>query len=81
MSKQYPTLVEGENGWSEWVRPARKGYRLACCDCALVHNLEFKLVERAEGTVILFRAQRNQRSTGQLRRWERTRKASKQIDR
>lgn len=28
-----------------WVRPARKGYRLRCCDCGLVHSVEFRIVD------------------------------------
>ncbi len=37
---QYPQVHEGE-----WVRPVRKGYKMAYCDCGLVHVLNFKLVD------------------------------------
>lgn len=30
----------GKGGWSEWVYPTKK-YLFKCCDCGLVHELEF----------------------------------------
>jgi hypothetical protein len=51
----------------EWVQPVKRGYKLACCDCGLVHTLDFRIHKgRAQ-----FRAFRNERSTGQMRRWKR----------
>lgn len=48
----------------EWVRPIRRGYRAACCDCGLVHRMDFRVVEgRAE-----FRAYRDDRKTKEIRR-------------
>jgi len=41
-------------------------HKIACCDCGLVHVLKFKL----EGSVITFRAYRDNRATGQRRRRE-----------
>ena len=29
----------------EWQRPIRRGYRLACCDCSLVHRVDFQIVK------------------------------------
>ena len=52
----------------EWVRPVRKGYKFACCDCGLVHKLDFKLVKYGKGKKILFKAFRDNRATGQIRR-------------
>ena len=49
----------------EWVQPRRRGYKLACCDCGLVHRLDFRLWRGR----VQFRAFRNERSTGQMRRW------------
>lgn len=57
--KLYPVVTSGE-----WVQPVKKGYRMACCDCALVHTLDFRI----RAGKIQFRAFRNNRSTGQLRR-------------
>ena len=49
----------------EWVQPVRKGYKLCCCDCGLVHSLDF----RVKNGKIQFRAFRDNRATGQIRRW------------
>lgn len=72
-----------EDGWSRWVPPLMDGYRMACCDCGLVHDMQFQAVRVDErdpdGTWygedldvdeyrVLFRARRNPRSTGQVRR-------------
>lgn len=27
----------------QWVQPVRRGYKLACCDCGLVHTMDFRL--------------------------------------
>jgi hypothetical protein len=29
----------------EWVRPIHRGYLLSCCDCGLVHRMNFRVVE------------------------------------
>ena len=66
MSK-YPTYQAQEDGFSEWVRPVTdKPFRFSCCDCGLVHDLEFA-VDPDDGFVN-FRARRNNRATGQIRR-------------
>lgn len=71
----------GADGWSEWVSPAMNGYRMACCDCGLVHNVRFKVVRLIrylpDGTwsgkpaprhKVLMQVSRNERSTVQVRR-------------
>jgi hypothetical protein len=61
-------IVEKElkNGWSRWVQPIRRGYKMTCCDCGLVHTMDFRIKDgRAQ-----FRAQRNVRSTAMIRRWK-----------
>lgn len=52
--------------WSYWIQPVMypQHYRMACCDCGLVHDVEFKV----EGGRVEFRVARNNRSTGQVRR-------------
>lgn len=77
-----------ETGWSEWTQPVMRGYKLACCDCGLVHDMEFnvlKMVKQNEDGSweaknldgiefrVELRARRNNRSTGQLRRQEKLR--------
>lgn len=56
----YEQPVEGE-----WVQPVRRGYRMACCDCGLVHTMDFRV---SKGRT-QFRVFRNNRATGQIRRW------------
>ena len=33
----------------EWVQPKRRGYLLQCCDCGLIHRLNFRLVKSKDG--------------------------------
>ena len=34
----------------EWVQPIRQGYLMQCCDCRLIHRLNFRLIRYAKGT-------------------------------
>lgn len=27
----------------QWIQPVRRGYKMACCDCGLVHKLDFRI--------------------------------------
>ncbi len=63
MGKKYPDVKGGE-----WVHPAKKGYKMACCDCGLVHVLEFAHIPWGRGRKIVMRAWRDNRATGQMRR-------------
>lgn len=55
----------------EWLRPKRKDYKMECCDCGLVHTLDFRVLDgRAE-----FRAFRDNRATANKRRARNGRKA------
>ncbi|HET7321161.1 MAG TPA: hypothetical protein VFI96_01620 [Longimicrobiaceae bacterium] len=67
--------VDRGDGWCEWVYPIMHGYKMACCDCGLVHNMNFRVVRGSDGEVlddeeyrVEFQVSRNARSTGQLRR-------------
>lgn len=31
----------GKGGWCRWVTPVMRRYKLVCCDCSLVHEMEF----------------------------------------
>lgn len=53
----------------EWVFPRRRGYKLVCCDCGLTHILNFRI----RNGHIEFQAFKNQRATGQRRRWQKRR--------
>lgn len=60
---------EATNGrWTEWIQPIRKGYKIACCDCGLVHDMDFRIVPWRSGHKIQFRVARNNRSTAMMRR-------------
>ena len=59
-------VIELKNG--EWVVPKRRGYKMVCCDCGLVHRFNFKLVNTPIGKQIYFQAFRDNRATGQIRR-------------
>jgi len=50
-----------------WIRPVRRGYRMMCCDCGLVHTLDFRVLKRR----VWFRAFRNNRATAAARRQKR----------
>lgn len=52
----------------EWVQPQRKGYKMMCCDCGLVHVMDFRIVKQGKGQGIQFRAFRNERATAAARR-------------
>ena len=70
-----------EDGWSEWQAPIQ-GYKMACCDCGLVHDNEFRVVKVTwqngkefdgddvpfDEYRVLLRARRNNRSTAAMRR-------------
>lgn len=42
--KPFERMVEREDGWTDWVHPL-PGYRMQCCDCGLVHDMEFAIVQ------------------------------------
>ena len=78
-----PTTFQNADGWSDWQH-IRKGYRMACCDCGLVHNIEVFAARKSKvkarpgyitrgkkfsGALVLLRAARNERSTTQIRRY------------
>ena len=48
----------------EWVQPVPEGYKMACCDCGLVHQMDFRV---ADGRV-QFRVRRDNRATAMKRR-------------
>jgi hypothetical protein len=62
----------------KWVVPTiEDSYKMSCCDCGLVHDMDFKIVKAHEEVDGFkpsdfdrpaFRCYRNNRSTGQMRR-------------
>ncbi len=75
-------MVEREDGWCDWQFPVMERYRMACCDCGLVHDVQFKIVRTTKpdktgyytviremnGLKVMMRAKRNNRSTAGTRR-------------
>jgi hypothetical protein len=59
MTRAYESPKAGE-----WIRPVRRGYKLACCDCGLVHLVNFR-VRKGRVEFQVFRANR---STALMRR-------------
>jgi hypothetical protein len=59
LSDEFPLEVVGEDGWTDWIHPMND-YRMACCDCGLVHNIEFRLDDLNQLNFRMQRA-RNQR--------------------
>ena len=35
---------EVEDGWCNWVCPKPRGYLMQCCDCELIHEVDFRVV-------------------------------------
>lgn len=65
-----------EDGWSDWIQPVREGYKMSCCDCGLVHTMDFRVFNgRAQ-----FRAARNNRSTALVRRHRKAQGKSIPVD-
>jgi len=34
-----------EDGWCDWVCPKPQGYLMQCCDCELIHEVDFRVVK------------------------------------
>ncbi len=62
---KYTTHTLNAKQWTPWILPVLKGYRIRCCDCSLVHELQFKVT--ATGRV-LFKARRDERATKAARK-------------
>lgn len=80
-----PRLKENETGFTLPINPDPNGYKFACCDCGLIHDILFRVIkvtkQHPNGTFdyhemplngpfqVQFKARRNNRSTAQMRRW------------
>lgn len=89
---KYVKEVELEDGWTREVIPVMNGYKMACCDCGLVHDINFvatKIIEALpDGRFkykhlpkdkygVALRARRNNRATAAKRRKTKKRKINK----
>lgn len=59
----YKKVVE-----NEWQQPVKTDYKMQCCDCGLVHNMDFRI----HNGKVQIRARRNNRATAQIRRHSKT---------
>jgi len=41
--------VESFDDWSGWVSPDPEQYFMKCCDCGLIHEMQFKVAKYSEG--------------------------------
>ena len=60
---KYRQLQDGE-----LERPVMRGYRMRCCDCGLVHVVDFFVVHEGKRHHVEFRAHRDSRATAAARR-------------
>lgn len=61
MSKsQYYHVSNGE-----WITVSKRGYKEQCCDCGLVHKMNFKILENGDISV---QTMRDERATAAVRR-------------
>ena len=55
--RRYYVERTGKNGWSRWVTPVMRKYLMVCCDCSLVHEMQFQALKvRGETTQRRFTA-------------------------
>ncbi len=54
-------------GWTDWEHATYNKDRMACCECGLTHDIEFKHIK---GKGIFWRVKRNLKSTSNIRRWK-----------
>ena len=67
MKTKYPDIHDGE---PVTLNPQKSKYCYACCDCGLVHDVEYIVGHRQKLT---FRVWRNKRKTAALRREDKKR--------
>ena len=51
-------------GRSRWISPVKRGYKMQCCDCGLVHTVDFRINKNWPE----FRMARDNRATAAIRR-------------
>ena len=70
---KYPVIMPTKTGWCVWQSPihgnGKRNYKLACCDCKLVHEVQFRVRKQPNGRLdVIFRMRRNNRATAAHRR-------------
>jgi hypothetical protein len=59
VSRGYLQITEGD-----WIQPVKKGFKHQCCDCAMVHTTDYRIVEGS----VQFRVKVDRRATAAARR-------------
>jgi hypothetical protein len=60
--------------YGEWTRPRMRNFREQCCDCGLIHRLDFRIVDAkgrlrpSSGSRVEFRTRRDDRAIAAARR-------------
>jgi hypothetical protein len=52
----------------EWVEIPMRGLSLACCDCSLVHRMNFRILTNGKTKRFYMQANRDERATAAMRR-------------
>lgn len=39
-------MTPDDEGWSEWVQPTMQRYLMQCCDCGLIHEMQFGALKK-----------------------------------
>jgi hypothetical protein len=46
MKKKFPTIYQKDaKGFTDWQFPVMRGYQFMCCDCGLIHDVQFDVVK------------------------------------
>lgn len=61
-TKTYPDVGD------EWHWVPKKGFKLMCCGCRLIHTFQFRIVQNGKKRKIEIKVDRDDRATGQARR-------------
>jgi len=78
--RKIPVIYANDNGWCDWQLPihgkGKKNYKLCCCGCGLVHNVQFRVIRGR----VAWRMSLNKRSTALVRRHDRRKEQERKKD-
>jgi hypothetical protein len=49
IEEQFHVCEANDDGWCDWQSPIMDAYKMKCCDCKLVHQVEFRIVKQFDG--------------------------------
>ena len=53
-----PMPATDPEGWCDWTMPIMESYRMQCCDCGLVHEMQFNICDHEGSLRVEFRMRR-----------------------